>query len=197
MRIYELVGMKKSIEELKTTLKYDLQNNFHGNDKEINIVTPPIDCQEAEEKPCSSNQIIRLQLDNSNKDITKNKPLEELYPEDLTDKRLAEEESICSPTREEPISKEMEMEENFCSQITQLCDSVKSDDKELEISIRRVYRALEKGNELRAKKLKLQEQHYTFMEELRKKEVESKIEKDKKLIEIEEMKLKMLLFSRK
>lgn len=73
-----------------------------------------------------------------------------------------------------------------------LSDSIRNHHKEMESSNKRIYRALEKSNDLKAKKLKMMEQHQSTLEQLRIKEVQSKIEKNKKLIELEEIKLKII-----
>ena len=197
-RILELVGIKESVDGLENTLILGLSENFTDNHKEVKrVTTPPVDIEEPEHLPCCSKQITSPTLDKSNKETSENNPLQEIGTEDLLAKETETVENLCSPKKGDHIIQEVATEENFCSQITQLCDSVKSDSKELEIGIKRIYRALEKSNELRVKKLKLQEQHNALIEQLRTKEVESKIEKNKKLIEIEEMKLKMLIFFRK
>ncbi|TMW50568.1 hypothetical protein DOY81_004354, partial [Sarcophaga bullata] len=195
-RILELVGIKESVEGLENTFKLGLSENFSDNEIK-RVTTPPVDLEEPEDLPCSSKHVTPPPLDKSKKETSENKPVQKISTENLIAKEAETEESFCTPKKGNHITQEIETEENVCSQITQLCDSVKSDSKELEIGIKRIYRALEKSNELRAKKLKLQEQHNALIEQLRIKEVESKIEKNKKLIEIEEMKLKMLIFFRK
>lgn len=92
----------------------------------------------------------------------------------------------------ELIAKELTTQENLCSKIDELGECMKNHNEQMEASIKRMYRALEKSNDLKSKKLKMLEQHQSLMEQLRVKEVESKIEKNKKLIEIEEIKLKIL-----
>ena len=197
-RILELVGIKESVEGLENTLKLSPSENFSDSDKEVKrATTPPADIEDPEDLPCCSKQITPPTLDKRKKETSENNPVQKISTENLIAKEPETEENLCSPKNNEQITQEVATEENFCSQITQLCDSVKSDSKELEIGIKRIYRALEKSNELRVKKLKLQEQHNALIEQLRTKEVESKVEKNKKLIEIEEMKLKMLIFFRK
>lgn len=184
--IYDLVGMKESVEGLENSSTFGLPEDF--NEQFNKAQTPPAYHSEAVkvciETPCYSKQVTPPP-----QDPIVNKESSEKKTCSLKRKRSEPQQKF---TTAELIAKELTTQENLCSKIEEIGDSISIHNKEMDIAIKRVYRSLEKSNDLRSKKLKILEQHHAVMEQLRIKEVESKIEKNKQLIEIEQMKLQIL-----
>lgn len=183
--MYDLVGMKESVEGLQNSLTFGLPEPANEGTAKLGVSeaeTTAIIDEEAvgaelqellTDEPCCSKKV---QSPAQDRNIFKRKRTEQ--QEKLSTSEL--------------IAKEVQVQENLCFMLKDLSDSIKNHHKEMESSNKRIYRALEKSNDLKAKKLKMMEQHQSTLEQLRIKEVQSKIGKNKKLIELEEIKLKII-----
>lgn len=163
--IYELVGMKESVEGLENTLTFGMPVLVEEKDQPTELKTS-FHGEAENETPSCSRQVTPPPLNSSN----------------LKRKRTEPQDKGTLP---ELIAKELVIQENLCCKISKIGDSMETHSKEMEMNIKRIYRALEKRNTI-------MEKHHAKMEHLRMQEVESKLEKNRRIIEIEEMKLQIL-----
>lgn len=183
--MYDLVGMKESVEGLQNSLTFGLP-------EPANEVTTTLGVSEAETTAIINEEAVESQLQELLSDEPCcSKEIESPAQDRNTFKRKRTEHQEKLSTSE-LIAKEVKVQEDLCFMLKDLSDSIRNHHKEMESSNKRIYRALEKSNDLKAKKLKMMEQHQSTLEQLRIKEVQNKIEKNKKLIELEEIKLKVI-----
>lgn len=104
--------------------------------------------------------------------------------------------SLKTPKKSESTSKLIEAEVKnqikLNEKISELVDIIKEDKQETKSMMKRMVRSLEKIGDVKAKKLKQIERHHAEMEKYRRSEVENKLEKNNKMMEIEEIKCSLM-----
>lgn len=195
--IYELVKMKDSIEGINNSYTFGLPTSSQNKENVPQLEVTEISSGRILLSTSSSSQ--NVQNDWNVIDGMIEETIEEITNEEASStlpishkRKSVPQDSRGKLTTSELIEKEVETQKNLCSKVSELIEFVKEDNKEMKGMMKRMCRSLEKMNDHKSKKFKEMERHNAVMENYKKMEVESKLEKNKKLIELEEMKLAVM-----
>ncbi|XP_055920026.1 uncharacterized protein LOC129951743 [Eupeodes corollae] len=191
--IFQLVGMKEAVEGVGTSQSFGLklpQKRKQGDEENQSPIQDLFEtivgyedqnqqgC-EAPPLPLSDTQIAP---ENSSDEATTT----------ASTSRNARKQKVGKMSTLEVVMEELQTQKDLCGKLGEAISVMKDHNKNMEIGVKKLYRSLDSLNDKKKDQLKEEMRHNHEMENFRKMEIEELINKNRKMIELEELKIDIL-----
>lgn len=192
--IFQLLGMKESVEGIESTQCYGLPSKRVKVNSDVEILSEiVVQCEEA--PGCSTDFLTSIQdseppVPQCQSECSPKGSSKQPVPQSSQNTNSAI--KLKKITSNELVVQELETQQELCGKVGETLSEMKSHNNEMQYYGKKIYRTLERICDQKEKKLNEIKRHNFEMEKMRKIEIESLIENNRKTLELKELKLEIL-----